>query len=117
MADLKKKLLSRKLRINRVRSRVQGTAKKPRLAVFISNTNVSAQLIDDDAAHTLASVTTVGSKQSGPLSKKAEWIGSELAKKASKVNIKKVVFDRHGRQYAGRLKALADSARKEGLEF
>jgi len=79
--------------------------------------HVSAQLIDDTVGKTLASSTTVGKKATGTMSEKAAVIGSEIAKKAKKAKIEKVVFDRNGRQYAGRLKALADAARKEGLDF
>jgi large subunit ribosomal protein L18 len=117
MRNLTKKLLGKVLRKNRVRARVHGTAARPRLSVFISNTHVSAQVINDDKQHTLASTTTVGAKLSGPLSKKAEWVGLEIAKKAKKAKVSHVVFDRNGRKYAGRLKALAEAARKEGLEF
>ena len=117
MANLSSKLLGRTLRKNRVRAKISGTADKPRLTVTISNTHVSAQLIDDVKQHTIAAATTVGSKQTGTMSEKAAFIGSEIAKKAKKAKVTTVVFDRNGRQYAGRLKALADAARKEGLEF
>jgi large subunit ribosomal protein L18 len=79
--------------------------------------HVSAQLIDDDKQRTIASATTVGTKATGTMSEKAAVIGAEIAKKAKKAKLTAVVFDRNGRQYAGRLKALADAARKEGLEF
>ena len=115
--NLAKKLLNRSLRKARVRSKVHGTAERPRLTVTISNLHVSAQLIDDDKGHTLASATTVGAKATGTMTEKAAAIGSEVAKKAKKVKVTAVVFDRNGRQYAGRLAALADAARKEGLEF
>ena len=117
MSNLAKKLLNKSLRKNRVRSKVTGTTERPRLTVTISNKHVSAQLIDDVKQHTLAAATTVGTKQTGTLSEQAAFIGSEIAKKAKKVKITTVVFDRNGRQYAGRLNALADAARKEGLEF
>ena len=117
MADFAKKLLNKSLRKNRVRSKVSGTAERPRLTVTISNTHVSAQLIDDVKAHTLASSTTVGTKQTGTLTEQAAFVGADIAKKAKKAMINAVVFDRNGRQYAGRLSALADAARKEGLEF
>lgn len=117
MADLAKKLLNKSLRKNRVRSKVTGTAERPRLTVTISNKHVSAQIIDDVKQHTLAAATTVGTKQTGSLSEQAAFVGSEIAKKAKKAKINAVVFDRNGRQYAGRLAALADAARKEGLEF
>lgn len=115
--SLAHKLLNRSLRKSRVRSKVHGTAERPRLTVTISNTHVSAQVIDDDKGHTIVSATTVGTKASGTMTEKCSALGTELAKKAKKAKINAVVFDRNGRQYAGRLKALADSARKEGMEF
>ena len=117
MSTLADKLLGRKLRKNRVRARVSGTAERPRLTVTISNMHVSTQLIDDVTGKTLVAATTVGKKVTGTMTEKAAVIGSELAKKAKKAKIEMVVFDRNGRQYAGRLKALADAARKEGLIF
>ena len=117
MANLAHKLLNRSLRKARVRSTVHGSAERPRLSVTISNYHVSAQLIDDDKGHTLASATTVGKKISGTMTEKCTKIGSDIAKAAKKKKITTVVFDRNGRQYAGRLSALADAARKEGLEF
>ena len=117
MADLAKKLLNKSLRKNRVRAKVSGTAERPRLTVTISNKHISAQLIDDVAQHTLAAATTVGTKQTGTFSEQAAAIGTDIAKKAKKAKINAVVFDRNGRQYAGRLDALAGAARKEGLEF
>ena len=117
MADLQKKLLNRRLRKNRVRARVNGTADRPRLTVFISNKHVSAQIIDDTKGITIVSATTVGTKLAGSMTELAAKVGSDIAKKAKRVKINAVVFDRNGRQYAGRLSALADAARKEGLEF
>ncbi len=117
MNTLAKKLLGRSLRKARVRSVVHGTAERPRLTVYISHIHVSAQLIDDVAGQTLAAATTVGKKTTGSMTEKAAIIGKEIAAKAKKNKITSVVFDRNGRQYAGRLKALADAARKEGLEF
>lgn len=117
MSNLAKKLLNARLRKNRVRSKVHGTAERPRLSVTVSNLHVSAQLIDDDGGKTIASATTVGKKASGTMTEKAARVGEEIGKKAVKNKVKSVVFDRNGRQYAGRLKALADAARKEGLEF
>jgi large subunit ribosomal protein L18 len=118
MNALSKKLANLRLRKQRVRARVNGTSERPRLSVFISNLHVSAQIIDDSQQKTLASSTS--DKQvagTGSKSDKAAWVGADLAKKAKKAGIKHVVLDRNGRQYAGRLKALADAARKEGLEF
>ena len=117
MADFQKKLLNRRLRKNRVRARVNGTADRPRLTVFISNKHVSAQIIDDTKGITIVSATTVGTKLAGSMTELAAKVGSDIAKKAKKAKINAVVFDRNGRQYAGRLSALADAARKEGLEF
>ena len=115
--SLAKKLLNRSLRKGRVRAKVSGTAERPRLSVTISNVHVSAQLIDDVKGHTLASATTVGTKATGTMTEKCAVIGTEIAKKAKKAKINAVVFDRNGRAYAGRLSALAEAARKEGLEF
>ena len=117
MNNLAKKILNKNLRKARVRSKVTGTAERPRLSVTISNLHVSAQLIDDVNGNTLASATTVGKKTTGSISEKAATVGTDVAKKAIKAKITTVVFDRNGRAYAGRLKALADAARKEGLEF
>jgi large subunit ribosomal protein L18 len=117
MSNLAQKLLNRSLRKNRVRAKVHGTAARPRLSVSITNLHVSAQLIDDDKGHTIASATTVGAKSTGTMTEKCATIGAEIAKKAKKAKVTAVVFDRNGRQYAGRLSALADAARKEGLEF
>ena len=79
-----KKLLNRQLRKNRVRAKVSGTAERPRLSVTISNTHISAQLIDDVKQHTLVAATTVGTKAKGSMSEKAAIVGTEIAKKAKK---------------------------------
>ena len=104
-------------RANRTRAKIHGTAERPRLSVNISNKHIIAQIIDDDKGITLAYATTVGSKDKSNKTELAAKIGSEIAKKAKKAKIEKVVFDRGSRLYAGRLSALADAARKEGLEF
>ena len=104
-------------RANRTRAKIHGTAERPRLSVNISNMHVIAQIIDDDKGATLAYATTIGSKQKGSKSELAAYIGAEIAKKAKKAKISKVVFDRGSRLYAGRMSALAEAARKEGLEF
>lgn len=118
MRKLTDKLRNRTLRKNRIRAVVSGTAKRPRLSVHVSNKNVSAQLIDDTSSTTLAYVTTVGQKDAkGTMTERAEWIGAEIAKQAKAKKIKQVVFDRSGKLYHGRVKALADAARNAGLEF
>jgi large subunit ribosomal protein L18 len=111
------RLDNKTLRKNRVRAKVGGTDERPRLSVFISNLHISAQIIDDVEGKTLASATTVGAKMTGTMTEKAAAVGKDLAAKAKKAKISQVVFDRNGRKYAGRLKALADAARENGLEF
>lgn len=106
------------LRKNRIRAKVVGTAERPRLSVYISSQNVSAQVIDDAAGKTLAAVSTIGSKVAkGTLTEKAAWVGAEIATKAKTAKVKAVVFDRGGRKFHGRVKALAMAAREKGLEF
>lgn len=106
------------MRKNRIRSTVSGTTERPRLSVYVSNVHVTAQIIDDTTHKTLAYVSTVGQKGvSGSKTDKATWVGGEIAKKAQEAKVTSVVFDRNGRIYHGRVKALADAARKEGLEF
>lgn len=117
MSRLTKKLNNRHLRAMRVRSRVSGTTERPRLVVRISNMHVSAQVIDDVTHKTLAYATTVGSKITGSKTDKATEIGKQIASKAKKANVSKVVLDRGAKLYHGRIKALADAARAEGLEF
>lgn len=117
MSNLSNRLLNRALRAARVRAKITGSAQRPRLSVTISNKHVSAQLIDDVAGRTVAASTTVGTKQTGTITELATFVGTDIAKKAKKSKITTVVFDRNGRKYAKRLGALADAARKEGLEF
>jgi large subunit ribosomal protein L18 len=117
MSKVTSKLANKLQRQRRVRSVVQGTAVRPRLSVNISNLHVSAQLIDDEAGKTIAAVSTIGTKATGTMTEKAAAIGTEIAKKAKTAKIKAVVFDRGSKLYHGRVKALADAARKEGLEF
>ena len=104
-------------RAKRTRAKIHGTAERPRLSVHFSNLHIIAQVIDDDSGKTLAYATTVGSKLTGTKTEKAAAIGKEIATKAKKANVKAVVFDRGAKLYAGRRSALADAARKEGLEF
>lgn len=110
-------VLRRNLRKNRIRALVKGTPERPRLTVYISNSHISAQIIDDSIGKSLVAATTVGKKYTGSMTEKANLVGSELAKKALKAKITRVVFDRNGRLYHGRIKALADAARAEGMEF
>ena len=118
MNNLAKKLHTKKLRKARIRSTISGTSERPRLSVSISNMHISAQVIDDSIQKTLAATTTVGQKAaSGTMTAKAEWVGTEIAKKAKTAKVTKVVFDRNGKAYHGRIKALADAARAGGLEF
>ena len=104
-------------RANRTRAKIHGTAERPRLSVHFSNLHITAQIIDDDKNVTLAYATTVGAKMTVTKTEKAAKIGEEIAKKAKTAKVKKVVFDRGSKLYAGRMSALADAARKEGLEF
>jgi large subunit ribosomal protein L18 len=104
-------------RANRTRAKIHGTAERPRLSVNFSNLHITAQIIDDDKGVTLAYATTVGQKLTGTKTEKAAEIGKQIAAKAKKAKISKVVFDRGSKLYAGRMSALADAARKEGLEF
>lgn len=110
------KTMKRKRRHARVRSKVSGTAERPRLTVFRSNTSIYAQLIDDMAGVTLAEASDIKTT-SGTKVERAEAVGTALAKAAKAKNISKVVFDRGGYLFAGRVKVLAEAARKEGLEF
>jgi large subunit ribosomal protein L18 len=102
----------------RIRSKVSGTPERPRLSVFVSNLHISAQIIDDTNGTTLAAISTVGHKDAPKqMTERAAWIGEQIAKKAKSVKVKQVAFDRGGKAYHGRVKALADSARNAGLEF
>ena len=109
--------MNKVFRANRTRANIHGTAERPRLSVHFSNLHITAQVIDDDKKTTLAYATTVGSKMTGTKTEKAAKIGEEIAKKAKAAKVTKVVFDRGSKLYAGRMSALADAARKEGLEF
>ena len=118
MGKISSKLQNLTRRKNRIRSVVSGTTDRPRLTVHVSNKHISAQLIDDTKGRTIAAVTTVSQKAaSGSMTARAEWVGTEIAKKAKTAKVKAVVFDRNGRLYHGRIKALADAARAGGLEF
>lgn len=112
------KLQSFARRKHRVRTTVSGTTERPRLSVHVSNKHVSAQIIDDTKHITIVSATTVGQKSlKGTMTERAITVGEEIGKKAKAAKITQVVFDRGGRLYHGRVKALADAARAQGLEF
>ncbi|NND76576.1 MAG: 50S ribosomal protein L18 [Flavobacteriales bacterium] len=100
----------------RIRKRIKGTAERPRLAVYRSNKEIYCQLIDDINGQTLASATSKEQK-SGSKSEQAASVGKQIADLAKNVNIESVIFDRGGYLYHGRVKALADGARENGLKF
>ena len=107
-------------RHNRIRKSLSGTADRPRLNVFRSNANITAQIIDDEKGVTLVSASTLEKElkiTNGGNVEAAKLIGAEIAKRAKKAKITKVVFDRGGYLYHGRVKALAEAARENGLEF
>ncbi len=115
---LNKKSLKLERRKNRIRAKISGTAEKPRLNVHRSLTNIFAQLIDDENGVTLASSSSVELKlKNGNNSEGSALVGKDIAEKAKKIKIKKVVFDRGGYLYHGRVAALADAARENGMEF
>lgn len=114
--DTQEKTLRRLRRKNRVRAKVFGTAQRPRLAIFRSNTQITAQLIDDEAGTTLASATS--NKQKGStLRDRTIAAAQSLAEAAKAKKISEVVFDRGGYLYTGNIKAFADAAREAGLIF
>ena len=110
----------RKVRHARIRENLSGTSERPRLCVFRSNANIEAQIIDDVKGVTLVSATTLEKDlkiKNGGNIEGAKLVGADIAKKAKEAKISKVVFDRGGYQYHGRVEALADAARENGLEF
>jgi len=114
--DTKEKTLRRLRRRNRVRAKVVGTAARPRLSIFRSNTQLSAQLIDDESNTTLCSVTTAKQKGATPLERSVE-AGTAIAQTAKDKKVTTVVFDRGGYLYTGNIKAFADAVRAAGLTF
>jgi len=112
--------INRRAKIKRrIRKRVTGSSKTPRLSVFRSNKQIYAQLIDDTTGKTLVSASSYKNKATEKINKvdQAGVIGKEVAEKAVKAGIESVVFDRNGYLYHGRVKSLADSAREGGLKF
>jgi len=100
----------------RVRNKISGTAERPRLVVFRSLKHIYAQLVDDSANRTLATVSDLGIEQ-GKKGERAAEVGKLIAERAKTAGISRVVFDRAGYRYHGRIKAVADGAREGGLEF
>jgi len=110
---------ARRRRHFRVRRKVSGTAIRPRLAVFRSNRYISTQLIDDVAGHTMATASSqeAGLRDRTLTVETAAEVGRLIAERAKSIGIEEVVFDRGGLKFHGRVKALAESAREEGLKF
>jgi large subunit ribosomal protein L18 len=105
-------------RHRRVRGKIRGTAERPRLVVFRSNRGIFAQLVDDDSGKTLAASSWLDlGKEAGDKTSQAAQVGKALAAGAKKAGIERVVFDRGGYLFHGRVKALADGAREGGLSF
>lgn len=109
-------------RHERVRKHIAGTSQRPRLSVFRSLSGIYAQVIDDQAGHTIASASTVDQELRAQIkglkkSEQAKLVGKVVAERAKSKGVQAVVFDRGGFKYTGRIKALADGAREGGLEF
>ncbi|MFH2019134.1 MAG: 50S ribosomal protein L18 [bacterium] len=104
-------------RATRVRAKIKASSALPRLSVFRSSEHIWAQLIDDKTGHTLASSSDKSLKISGTKTEKSQAVGKTIAELALKLGIKKIVFDRGAYRFHGRVKAIAQSARKAGLEF
>lgn len=118
MGDIQKvKQFQRKRRHKRVRAKVSGTPEIPRLSVYKSNAGVFVQLIDDIAGKTLVSAGNKEVKAKGTKTEQGFEVGKLIAEKAKKAKIEKVVFDKGGFKYHGRIKAVADGAREAGLQF
>jgi len=124
MADIvgRKKLLARKRRHRRIRRHVSGTAARPRMNVFRSNSNTFVQVIDDRLGRTLVSCSTIDKELASELAsltkiEAAKLVGKRIAERAREAGIERVVFDRGGFQYAGRVAAVALGAREAGLQF
>jgi len=123
MKPIVRKTMRRKRRKRRVRKRITGTPQRPRLTVFRSHKNIYAQLIDDSAGKTLIAASSMCKPVRGQLAgsggnkQGAQAVGAALAAKATEAGIRKAVFDRNGYPYHGRVRELAEAARKGGLEF
>lgn len=122
MAKNKSRTAARLRRHRRVRKKVAGTLEMPRLNVFRSLSDIYVQVIDDEAGQTLCSASTIDSELRSKMkdlnkSEQAAAVGKAIAERAQAVGVKKVVFDRGGYRYIGRVRALADGAREGGLQF
>jgi large subunit ribosomal protein L18 len=118
----KRKLSPREHRAARIRKKISGTAERPRLTVYKSNKHIYAQVVDDGRGVTLAAASTLSKELVGQLNDvdktaAARLVGKLVAEKARAVNVNKVVFDRNGFPYHGRVAAVAEAAREAGLEF
>jgi large subunit ribosomal protein L18 len=114
------KLVQRQKIRYRIRKKIAGTAQKPRLAIFRSNKDIYAQLIDDENGFTLASASSRDKDivaQKGPKVEKSKLVGQAIARKAKELGISVIVFDRGGNLYHGRVKGVAEGAREGGLQF
>ncbi len=116
MNTSKQKQMKIARRHKRIRSTLIGTSERPRLSVFKSHKYISAQIIDDSKSHTLASFSSRDAKSKSP-AEKAKEVGVEIAKLAKTLKIDKVVFDRGGYLYTGKIQSVADGAREGGLNF
>ena len=125
MKRIQKKVEGRLRRKRRIKLKIRGTASRPRLSVFRSSRNIYAQIIDDSKGVTIVAASSkdkelsakIKGKSGGGNKEAAKLVGLEVAKKAKAAGIKKIVFDRGGYLYHGRVKALAEAAREGGLEF
>ena len=117
MIKKESKNIARQARHKRIRKIIKGTKETPRLNIFRSNTAIYAQIINDETNETLASASSLDMKLKENNIKTATAVGIEIAKKAKDLKIKKVVFDRGGYLYHGKIKVLAEAARENGLEF
>jgi large subunit ribosomal protein L18 len=113
--DAERRRLARVRRHRRVRKKVSGSADRPRLAVFRSNRHIYAQLIDDSSARTVAAASDLEVKVGGAKTDRAKAVGALIAERARQIGVERVVFDRGGRLYHGRVAALAEGAREGGL--
>jgi large subunit ribosomal protein L18 len=120
MTQVASRCAARRKRHDRIRLHLEGTGSRPRLAVFRSNTHIYAQVIDDASGRTLAAASTLEKELRGSRSTKTEEaavIGRLVAERAKTAGVERVVFDRAGFRYHGRIKSLAEAAREAGLEF